>query len=126
MVSNTLHPGACMMSEAVLCADKNADAVIAWAFEHQDEVRTAASTDVAAAQALVVAKFPELKSCIGSPAVKSRLNKSLRYAVANQLPVLTPQLYVQNEKLCDADTDLGLDYALTRLLAGQVGSKESK
>lgn len=126
MVSNTLHPGACMMSEAVLCADKNADAVIAWAFEHQDEVRTAATTDVAAAEALVVAKFPELKSCIGSPAVKSRLNKSLRYAVANQLPVLTPQLYVENQKLCDADTDLGLDYALTRLLAGQVGSKESK
>lgn len=126
MVSNTLHPGACMMSEAVLCADTKTDAVIAWAFEHQDEVRTAASTNPDAAKDLVTAAFPELKACIGSPAVKSRLNKSLRYAVANQLPVLTPQIYVENQKLCDADTDLGLDYALTRLLAAPVAKKESK
>ncbi len=117
MVTTTVHPGACMMSEAVLCGDANADKVIAWAFEHQDEVRETAAKDPDAAKALVVGAFPELKACIGSPAVKSRLNKSLRYAVANQLPVLTPQIYVDNTKLCDADTDLGLDYALTNLLA---------
>lgn len=126
MVSNTLHPGACMVSEAVLCADAKADTVIAWAFEHQDEVRTAAATSPDAAKELVTSAFPDLKTCIGSPAVKSRLNKSLRFAVANQLPVLTPQIYVENKKLCDADTDLGLDYALTRLLAGEVATKESK
>ncbi|MSP56084.1 MAG: hypothetical protein EXR69_10835 [Myxococcales bacterium] len=117
MVSNTLHPGACMVSEAVLCADAKADNVIVWAFEHQDELRAAAAKNPDAAKDLVTGAFPELKACIGSPAVKSRLNKSLRFAVANQLPVLTPQLYVENTKLCDADTDLGLDYALSRLLS---------
>ncbi len=143
MVTTNLHPGACIMSEAVLCAEKDADRVIAWAFEHQEQFIAAGKEDPDAAKPSsprtaeqiaarkaelekraedavrsgVLAAFPELKSCIGSPAVKSRLNKSLRYAVANQLPVLTPQLYVENNKLCDADTDLGLDYALTRLLA---------
>lgn len=125
MVSNTLHPGACMVSEAVLCADTKADQVIAWSFEHQEEILTAAKANPDSAKDIVVAAFPELKACIGSPAVKSRLNKSLRYAVANQLTVLTPQLYVENTKLCDADTDLGLDYALTRLLAAPVAAKEN-
>lgn len=123
MVSNTLHPGACMVSEAVLCADAKADSVIAWAFEHQDELRETAAKNPDAAKELVTAAFPELKTCIGSPAVRSRLNKSLRFAVANQLPVLTPQLYVENTKLCDADTDLGLDYALSRLLSGGVAKE---
>jgi len=125
MVSSTMHPGACMMSEAVLCADAQADAVIAWGFAHQEEILTAAKANPDAAKDLVVAAFPNLKECIGSPTVKSRLNKSLRFAVANQLPVLTPQLYVDNTKLCDADTDLGLDYALTRLLAAPVATKEN-
>ncbi|MCZ7681664.1 MAG: hypothetical protein M5U28_23860 [Sandaracinaceae bacterium] len=35
----------------------------------------------------------------------------------NQLPVLTPQVYVGDLRLCDADTDLGMDYALSRLAA---------
>jgi uncharacterized membrane protein len=125
MVSNTLHPGACMMSEAVLCADTKADQVIAWGFAHQEEILTAAKANPDSAKDIVVAAFPELKACIGSTAVKSRLNQSLRYAVANQLTVLTPQLYVDNTKLCDADTDLGLDYALTRLLAAPVAAKEN-
>lgn len=125
MVSNTMHPGACMMSEAVLCADAKADEVIAWGFAHQEEILTAAKANPDSAKDMVVAAFPDLKECIGSPTVKSRLNKSLRYAVANQLPVLTPQLYVDNTKLCDADTDLGLDYALTRLLEAPVAAKEN-
>lgn len=117
MIGSALHPGACMVSEAVLCADTKADGVIAWAFAHQDEIKVAAAKDPKAALALVTTAFPELKSCIGTDKVKQKLNKSLRWAVANQLPVLTPQLYVDGVKLCDEDTDLGMDYALTRLLA---------
>lgn len=125
MVSSSLHPGACSVSEAVLCAGDKADAVIAWSFAHQEEIITATKANPDAAKDMVVAAFPELKECVGSPSVKSRLNKGLRYAVANQLAVLTPQLYVENTKLCDADTDLGLDYALTRLLAAPVAAKET-
>ncbi len=122
MVASALHPGACTVSEAVLCAEGKAEDVVAWAFENQTAIREATTADAAAAAALVLARFPELKSCLGSPAVKSKLNKSLRWAVDNQLPVLTPQLYVNGTKLCDEDTDLGMEYALTRLLDTQIGS----
>jgi len=116
MVGATLHPGACTISEAVLCADEQAPAVIAWAFDHSDEVREATAADPGAAAAMVTAAFPELKGCIGKPKVKARLNHSLRWAVKNELSVLTPQLFVDGARVCDADTDLGLDYALAAML----------
>jgi hypothetical protein len=37
---------------------------------------------------------------------------------------MTPQLYVNNRRLCDEDMDLGLEYGLGRLLeAGAKGGK---
>ncbi|MFN7143011.1 MAG: vitamin K epoxide reductase family protein [Myxococcota bacterium] len=125
MVGTSLHPGACTVSKAVLCAEAKADAVVDWAFEHQEEIRTAAAADPAAAGKMVEAAFPELKACIANKVTEQRLNKSLRWAVANQLPVLTPQLYVNGVKLCDEDTDLGMEYALTRLLDMQVGGAQA-
>ena len=117
MITSAIHPGACTVSEAILCADERADEVIAWAFEHQEEIRTAAAADPDAAKQMVGAAFPALKKCVGSASARQRLNRSLRWAVSNRLPVLTPQLYVEGRKLCDEDTDLGLDFALSRLIA---------
>jgi len=125
MVGYALHPGACVVSEAVLCAGDKADAVIHWAFENQEQIVTQAKTDDKAAARMVGQAFPELASCIGTPGVKSKLNKSLRWAVANQLPVSTPQVYVEGKKLCDQDIDLGMDYALSRLIEGRLATKES-
>lgn len=122
MVQNSLHPGACSVSEAVLCAGDRAPAVLDWAFENQEQIRAASETDPAAAAYMVTAAFPDLKSCVGSSKARSRLNKSLRWAVANQLRVMTPQLYVDGQKLCDEDTDIGMDYALSRLLDYQGGA----
>ncbi len=119
MVGSAIHPGACSVSEAILCADAEADRVIDWAFSNQEAIREASSADPGAAKKMVVEAFPELKRCVGGAKVRQRLNRSLRWAVANELPVLTPQLYVQNTKLCDEDTDLGMDYALSRLLAAE-------
>jgi hypothetical protein len=51
-----------------------------------------------------------------APTTKTRLTQSLRWAVRNQVPVLTPQFYVDGKRLCDEDTDLGLEYTLTRML----------
>lgn len=119
MVTTSLHPGACTVSEAVLCAENGAPDVIDWAFEHQEEIRAAAAADPGAAAKLVKARFPALASCVGSAGARQKLNRSLRWAVANHLPVLTPQLYVDGTKVCDEDTDLGLDFALSRLLAGK-------
>jgi len=116
MVTETTHPGACTVSEAVLCAGDKAPAVIEWAFEEQDRIRTETKADPAAAARIVKQKFPELAACVGSPEAKARLNKSLRWSVANNIRVLTPQLFVDNVKLCDEDVDLGLEFALRVML----------
>ena len=123
-VGETLHAGACTVSEAILCAEGNGDAVIDWAFTNQDEIRKATEADPSAAATMVKARFPELAACLGTPAVKTKLNRSLKWAVANHLPVLTPQLYVEGVKLCDEDTDLGMDWALSRLLANPTAKTE--
>lgn len=117
MITSDIHPGACTVSEAILCAGDRAQAVIDWSFEHQEEIRTAAASDGDAAKRMVVAAFPDLANCVGSANARQKLNRSLRWAVSNRLPVLTPQLYVEGKKLCDEDTDLGLDFALSRLVA---------
>lgn len=119
MVDTTIHPGACAVSEAVLCSGSRADEVLAWAFENQQQIMQASRLQPQAAADMAKQRFPELSSCIGSPTVRARLNRGLRWGIANQLPVVTPQLYVDNTKLCDEDTDLGLDYALSRLLDRQ-------
>lgn len=117
MVSSAIHPGACTVSEAVLCAEGRAQDVIDWAFAHQEEIRTAAAADPNNAEKMVEQAFPALARCVGSPGARQKLNRSLRWAVANELPVLTPQLYVGGVKLCDEDTDLGMEFALSRLVA---------
>jgi hypothetical protein len=119
MVKSAIHAGACKVSEAVLCAGDRAGEVVSWAFENQDEIRTAAAKDGQAAQRMVTARFPALASCLGSAQVRARLNKSLRWAVRNRLAVLTPQLYVGGARLCDEDVDLGLDFALSRMIERQ-------
>ncbi|UJR84915.1 vitamin K epoxide reductase family protein [Sandaracinus amylolyticus] len=116
MVDRPIHPGACAISEAILCAGEGADEVLAWSFEEQEAIRTATTSDPGAAARMASARFPALARCIGSPEVRARLNRALRWAVANQLPVLTPQVYVGDTRICDADTDLGLDWTLARLL----------
>jgi hypothetical protein len=116
MVTETTHPGACTVSEAVLCAGDRAPDVIAWAFEEQDRIRTETKADPAAAARIVKQKFPDLAACVGSPEAKARLNKSLRWSVANNIRVLTPQLFVDNVKLCDEDVDLGLEFAMRVML----------
>jgi len=124
MVDEPIHPGACAISEAVLCAGDRADEVLSWAFANQDRIVAAAKVDPEAAAKIAKQRFPELAECIGSPAAKSRLNKSLRWAVSNGVKVLTPQLYIDGVKLCDEDVDLGLEYTLTAMLdkyaAGQL------
>jgi len=116
MITETTHPGACTVSEAVLCAGERAKDVIAWSFANQERIRDAAKADPTAAARIVKERFPELASCVGSAEAKSKVNKSLRWAVTNNIRVLTPQLFVDNVKLCDEDVDLGLEYALSIML----------
>jgi uncharacterized membrane protein len=116
MITEATHPGACTISEAVLCAGPRAKEVIDWSFANQERIKDAAKADPTAAARIVKERFPELASCVGSAEAKANVNKSLRWAVANNIRVLTPQLFVDNVKLCDEDVDLGLEYALSRML----------
>lgn len=122
MVNESLHPGACAVSEALLCAGDRAPAVLDWAFGHHEELRARGASQ-AAIYDRIKREFPEVAGCVGQPAVRARVNKSLRWIVTNSLPVLTPQLFVGNQKLPDEDTDLGLDYVLTRMLAQGAGKE---
>lgn len=128
MVDRAIHPGACAISEAILCADGDAAEVLDWAFENQEAIRTATEHDPGAAASMAGARFPALRSCIGSTRVRARLNLALRWAVNNELPVLTPQVYVGETRVCDADTDLGLDWTVARLLerAPAAGRRSSR
>ena len=68
---------------------------------------------------MVTNQFPDLEKCIGSAKAKQKVNRSLRWAVDNNLKILTPQLYVGGVRLCDEDVDLGLEFALSRMLKEQ-------
>ncbi len=116
MVPESLHPGACAVSEAVLCAGDDALEVLKWAETHGAELRQIGAGGSAPVYARLRARFPQLARCLGRPAAKVRLNRSLRWVASNSLPVLTPQLFVRGRKICDEDTDLGLEYALARML----------
>lgn len=40
----------------------------------------------------------------------------MRWVVANNIRVLTPQLFIDKVKLCDEDVDLGLEFTLDVML----------
>lgn len=134
MLGEELHPGACAVSEAILCAmglgDKKDHAagrkVLNWAFKHQDTLREEAKRDQKAMRAGLEQQFPEVKGCLGGPQVKSKLTRSLRWAVANGLTVLTPQLFVRDRRMCDEDTDLGLDYSLRKMMSAKTTVKGAR
>ncbi|MFN8640333.1 MAG: vitamin K epoxide reductase family protein [Candidatus Binatia bacterium] len=115
MVKESLHPGACAVSEAMLCATDAAGEILDWAFAHQEELRTTAGQSDAAVRQRIAQQFPQVQGCLGSGAIKNRVNKSLRWAVANALPVLTPQLFIGDRRVCDEDTDLGLEYTIASM-----------
>jgi uncharacterized membrane protein len=116
MVSETLHAGSCTVSEAVLCAGDRAEEVLNWSLDNQDELRRIAAADPKALTAKIKAQFPFVAECVGKPAIRTKINRSLRWIISNSSRVMTPQLFVRGVKLCDEDSDLGLEFALNRLL----------
>lgn len=123
MLGESLYPGSCGVSEALLCAGDRAPQVLAWVYAHHDELMELSASEPERIVDVLRRQFPFVADCIGKPGVKARLNRSLRWAVSNSLPVLAPQLYVRNQKVCDEDTDLGLEYVLTRILEGEAGTR---
>lgn len=118
MVKSSLHPGACAVTEAMLCDRAAAPKILAWAFTHQEALTELGRKDEAGLRSKITQEFPGVGACLGSPQAKNAVVRSLRWAVANALPVLTPQLFVQGRRVCDEDTDLGLEYTLAHMLEG--------
>ncbi len=116
MVDKAMHPGACTVSRAILCAGSGAEDVLAWAFEKQESIMAAAKDDPVAAHSLVSKRFPHLAACMDSPEIEAKLNRSLRWAVSNKIRVLTPQLFVGDVRLCNEDVDIGLGFALSHMI----------
>jgi len=124
MLDRPVHPGSCMVSKAIICAEKRPQPVLEWAYENQERLLAGAKAGAGLAnvRAAIRERFAELDSCIDSKDTERRLDRMLRYIVQNHLPVSTPQLFVGGTRLCDEDTDIGLAYTL-RKLAPQLKSR---
>jgi hypothetical protein len=116
MLTTALHPGACVLSRAVICGGERAREVLEWAYDHQDDLAALAKTSPASLREQIAKRWgPTISGCVDTAATKLRLNQALHFAADNAVPVSTPQLYLGAQRICDEDTDLGLRYTLVRL-----------
>lgn len=117
MLDRPVHPGACLVSKAILCSEHRAMAVLEWAYDNQEDLLAGAraGAGLANVQAAIRQRWPGLDVCMESKETSLRLNRMLRYIVDNKLPVSTPQLFLGQTRLCDEDTDIGLSYTIRRL-----------
>lgn len=117
MLKDSMHPGSCLLSKALYCAGDRVNSVLEFIFENQEQLRMdGIGKRQDQIRAKIVEAFPNIKDCLDLPDTAIRLNKALHWAVKNSMPVLTPQLYLNGKRLCDEDTDLGLEYSLAQLL----------
>lgn len=124
MLKDSMHPGACLLSRAILCAGDRAAEMLDFIYENQEEMRMdGIGKRLDRIRERVVSRFPDIAGCLDRPETKIRLNKALHYAADLALPLLTPQVYLNGRRLCDEDTDLGLAFALTRLIGQGGGGK---
>ncbi len=116
MVGQALHPGACVLSRAVLCGGPKARSILEWSFANQEDLRVLGKTNPKGIKDRVAAQFgAETAACIDDPKTAQKLNHHLHFASNNHVPVSTPQVFLGDLRLCEEDTDLGLKYALSRL-----------
>jgi uncharacterized membrane protein len=116
MLDRPLHPGACVLSRAVLCAGPNARAALEWSFANQEELREAGKAGVAQLKKKIEQRFgPELVACVDDRKTTIKLNYHLHFASQNRIPVSTPQMFLGDRRICEEDTDLGLRYTFTQL-----------
>ncbi|HEV3193821.1 MAG TPA: vitamin K epoxide reductase family protein [Polyangiaceae bacterium] len=117
MLDRSLHPGACMLSKAVICGGNDkARMILEWAYDTQDELRELGKKGPSALASKVAERWgADIGACIGKPQTTTRLNQQLHFAANNHIPVSTPQMFLGDKRICDEDTDLGLKYTLAQL-----------
>jgi uncharacterized membrane protein len=118
MLDRPLHPGACVMSRAVICGGSAHEArqVLEWSYDNQDELKELAKQGEKALVAKISERWGnDLATCVASKAAAAQLNEELHYAASVHIPVSTPQMFLGEQRICDEDTDLGLKYTLAQL-----------
>lgn len=116
MLDQPLHPGACIVSKAVLCGEGNARQVLEWAYAEQEYLTRAGKAGEGVLRAAIKQRWGEsLLRCVDDKKTDLRLNNHLHFASENNIPVSTPQMYLGKRRVCDEDTDLGLRYTLSQL-----------
>jgi uncharacterized membrane protein len=118
MLDRPLHPGACVMSRAVICAKggRAARDVLEWSYENQDDLKEIAKQGERALTAKIGERWgSELAACVSGKAAAAQLNQQLHFAANAHIPVSTPQMFLGDQRICDEDTDLGLKYTMAQL-----------
>lgn len=115
MLDQPLHPGACTLSKALLCA-KSPALMLDWAYANQAELaRAGKEGNKALTQRIGERWGSEVVRCMGERATQTRLNRHLHFATENGIAVSTPQVFIDGRRLCDEDIDMGLMFALGKL-----------
>jgi hypothetical protein len=116
MLDRPLHPGACIVSKAVLCGGGQARQVLEWAYAEQTYLSRAGKAGPDVMRAAIKQRWgAEMLSCVDDRKTDVRLNQQLHFASDNSIPVSTPQVYFGTKRICDEDTDIGLRFTLKQL-----------
>jgi uncharacterized membrane protein len=116
MLDRALHPGACLVSKAVLCGGDQARQVLEWAYAEQTYLSRAGKAGPNVMRAAIKQRWGEqMLRCVDDRKTEVRLNQHLHFASDNSIPVSTPQMYLGTKRVCDEDTDLGLRFTLREL-----------
>jgi uncharacterized membrane protein len=116
MLDTPLHPGACIVSKAVLCGGDRTRQVLEWAYEEQVFLGRAGKAGANVLRAAIKQKWgDEMLRCVDERKTDVLLNQHLHFASDNGIPVSTPQMYLGTRRICDEDTDMGLRFTLAQL-----------
>ncbi|HVU00520.1 MAG TPA: vitamin K epoxide reductase family protein [Polyangiaceae bacterium] len=116
MLTDPLHPGACIVAKAVICGGSQARQVLEWAYENQEVLTKAGKQGKEQLRAVIQQKWgPATLNCMDEKQTAQTLNRHLHFAADNGIPVSTPQMYFNGKRFCDEDTDIGLRYTLGQI-----------
>ena len=116
MLSEPLHPGACLVARAVICGGPQARQVLEWSYENQEELSRAGKAGAAQLRAAISKRWgAQTLQCMDAKQTLATLNRHLHFAADNSIPVSTPQMYFGTKRFCDEDTDIGLRYTLAQV-----------
>jgi hypothetical protein len=116
MLSEPLHPGACLVARAVICGGNQARQVLEWSYENQEDLTKAGKAGAQQLRAAISQRWgAQTLQCMDAKQTQQTLNRMLHFAADNSIPVSTPQMYFGTKRFCDEDTDIGLRYTLAQL-----------